>query len=172
MQVESHKKLLLKYILSANNLPRGMVKVLLFSILKTSLENVPRRTILLQSRDRIVGLRGIFICNTYDSIFSIQILSTSFEKALFYRHYSKRVYWEKEVRQKKNSIHFMCIKQIHTQYGSTFPTVKNALASLHRGKDYRMGNRKKPIYVHNALLCFKWSYILRKNFNVDFIQIF
>lgn len=37
----------------------------------------------------------------------------------------------------------MCINQICTQYASTFPTVKNTVASQHRGKDYKMGNRKK-----------------------------
>lgn len=66
----------------------------------------------------------------------------------------------------------MCIKQICTQYASTFPTMKNTAASLHRGRGYEIGNRKKTTYIQNTLLCFKWSEMLRKNFHVGFLQLF
>lgn len=104
--------------------------------------------------------------------FSVHILSTSFQKYLSCRHCFERVYWGKQELQKKDSIHFMCINQICTRYASTFPTMKNTVASLHRGRGHKIGNRKKKNYVQNTLLCFKWSQIRRKNFHVGFMQLF
>lgn len=85
--------------------------------------------------------------------FSVHILSTSFQKYLSCRHCFERVYWGKQELQKKDSIHFMCINQICTRYASTFPTMKNTVASLHRGRGHKIGNRKKKKIMYR-IHCF------------------